>query len=212
MQKTIKLLKRILLKRMLLGSDLSNTRTIKNGVPQGLVLAPTFFNLYISDLPDTISRKFTYAEDLSVTYQARDTKKIEEVLGSNCQTIYNYFNKWYLELNTTKTVTNLFYLNNHEADKTINIKINDSQLPNDKIPKNLGVYFDRTLTYRKHLEESANKLKKRNSLIRKLSETTWSASPSVPKISALALCYSVVEPKISIQLCQVMRIISNLAL
>ena len=82
---------------MLLGSDLSKTRIIKNGVPQGSVFASVFFNVYISDLPDTISRKFTYADDLTVAYQARDTKKIEEVLESDSQTRYNYFNRWYLE-------------------------------------------------------------------------------------------------------------------
>ena len=115
------------------------------------------------------------------------------MLEFDYKTIYNYFNRWYLKLNTTKTATNFFHLNNHEADNTLNIKINDSKLPSNKTPKYLGVYLDRTLTYRKHLEESTNKLKKRNSLIKKLTETTWGASPSVLKICALALCYSVAE-------------------
>ena len=84
-------------------------------------------------------------------------------------------------------------LNNHKTDKTVNIKTNDSKLPTDKPPKYLGVYLDRTLTYRKHQEESANQLKKRNSLIRKLTGTTWSALPSVVKIFALALCFGVAE-------------------
>ena len=142
------------------------------------------------------------------------------MLEFDCKTIYNYFNRWYLKLNTTKTVTNFFHLNNHEADNTLNIKINDSKLPSNKTPKYLGVYLDRTLTYRKHLEESTNKLKKRNFLIKKLTETTWGASPSVLKICALALCYSVAEycplsgvtahtPKIDTQLRQAMRIITG---
>ena len=147
--------------------------------------------------------------------------KIEEVLKFDCQTIYNYFNRWYLESNTTKTVTNFFHVNNHEADKTLNIKINDLKLPNDKTPKYLGVYSDRTLTYRKHVEESTNKLKKRTSLIRKPTGTTWGASPSVRKISALAQYYSVAEycapvwgrslhtAKINIQPRQAMRIITG---
>ena len=41
---------------VLLGGDLNKTRMIKNGVSPGLVLAPIFFNVSTTDIPDTISR------------------------------------------------------------------------------------------------------------------------------------------------------------
>ena len=44
-------------------SKRSRFRRLKNGVPQGSVLAP-LLNIYISDLPATISRKYAYADDL----------------------------------------------------------------------------------------------------------------------------------------------------
>ena len=56
---TIKLLKHMTGPRnftVLLGGDLSKTRMIKNRVPQGSVLASTFFNVYTADIPDTIFR------------------------------------------------------------------------------------------------------------------------------------------------------------
>ena len=140
-KKTVKQLKRMTGPRnftVLLGGDLSKMKIIKNGVPQGSVLALAFFNVYTADIPDTISRKFTYADDLVVACQARVTKKIEKILEADCQTLFNYFNKWYLKLNTTKAVTNLFYVNNHEVNKTLNIKINNSKLPYDKNPNTLG--------------------------------------------------------------------------
>ena len=40
-------------------------RRLKNGVPQGSVLAPLLFNTYVSNLPTTISRKYAYADDLA---------------------------------------------------------------------------------------------------------------------------------------------------
>ena len=44
----------------------SRLRRLKNGVPQGSVLAPLLFHIYISDLPTTISRKYAYADDVDV--------------------------------------------------------------------------------------------------------------------------------------------------
>ena len=77
-KKTIKLLKHITGPRdfiLLLGGDLSKTRMIKNGVAQESVLAPTFFNVYTADIPDTIFRRFTYVDNLAVACQARDKEK-----------------------------------------------------------------------------------------------------------------------------------------
>ena len=46
-----------------LGDDTSKTFTLKNGVPQGSVITPTLFNVYLSDMPETKSLKFGYADD-----------------------------------------------------------------------------------------------------------------------------------------------------
>ena len=43
-----------------------------------------------------------------------------------------------IKYNKLKTVTILFHLKNHEAYKTLNIKINKSKVPYDKTPKYLG--------------------------------------------------------------------------
>ena len=112
------------------------------------MLASTFFNVYTADIPDTIFPKVTYAEDLAVACHGRDTEEIEKILEPDCQVICNYFKKWYLELNMTKAVTNLFHLNNHEAKNTLNIKINNSKISYNKTPNYLGIYLNRTLTYR----------------------------------------------------------------
>ena len=49
-------------------SKQSRLRRLKNGVPQGSVLAPLLFNNYVYDLPSTVSRRDAYADDLELLY------------------------------------------------------------------------------------------------------------------------------------------------
>lgn len=53
--------------------------------------------------------------------------------------------------------------------------------------------MDRTLSYRKHLENTAAKINTRNNIIQKLCGTTWGANASTLRTSALSLVYSVAE-------------------
>ena len=47
-------------------------RRLKNGAPQGSVLAPLLFNIYISDLPTTVSCTYAYADDLATMHADGD--------------------------------------------------------------------------------------------------------------------------------------------
>jgi len=53
----------------------SRLRRLKNGVPQGSVLAPLIFNIYIYDLPTTISRKYAFADDLAIVRADGDDRQ-----------------------------------------------------------------------------------------------------------------------------------------
>ena len=61
----------------------SRLRRLKNGVPQGSVLAPLLFNIYTSDLPAIISRKYAYVDDLAIMHADGDWLATEGALSKD---------------------------------------------------------------------------------------------------------------------------------
>ena len=132
-----------------------NAKKLKNGISQGLVLAPTPFKIYLSDMPSTEANKFRYADDWAIACQSWHYKNTETNLTKEVNVIDNFFNKWYLKMNKTKTVSTVFHLDNHHANQALNIKIRNKQLHPEPSSKYVGVTLDRSLTYKKLNEKVA---------------------------------------------------------
>ena len=86
-----------------------------------------------------------------------------------------------------------FHLRNREANRKLNISWYGSNLENCDFPVYLGVTLDRSLTYKKHIENTRAKVCARNNVLRKLSGTNWGANPSTIRSTALALCLSAAD-------------------
>ena len=132
-------------------SKQSRLRRLKNGVPQGSVLAAILFNIYTYDLPSMIFRKFAYADDLALLHSSGNWKDLEETLSQNMFTPSAYLQIWMLKLSHTETVTAAFHLNNREAKRELKVYNNGRLLPFCPTPTYLGVKLDRLLTFRHHL-------------------------------------------------------------
>ena len=61
-------------------SKRNRLRRLRNGLPQGSVLATLLFNIYTYDLPSTISQKYAYADDLALMHTSKDWKTYLERL------------------------------------------------------------------------------------------------------------------------------------
>ena len=171
----------------------SRLRRLKNGVPQGSVLAPLLFNTYTYDLPTTISRKYAYADDLALLHSAGDWQSMERNLSQDMQTLSAYLQKWKLQLSKAKTVSAAFHLYNQEAQREIDINIDGEHLPYCAEPTYLGVTLDRSLTYRRHLESLRKKLSTRVALLRRLAGSGWGAGAKTLRTATLALVHSTAE-------------------
>ena len=110
----------------------STIRKLKNGVPQGSVLAPMLFNIYIHDLPATQSRKYGYADDLAILLSSEDMN-----------TLSLYLKNWRLKLSVGKTTSPMFQLNTREAAREMSVMVDNAWLQFQSVPAYLSVKLDR---------------------------------------------------------------------
>ena len=104
-----------------------------------------------------------------------------------------YYTTNSLNANPTKTQVCAFHLNNHQANRKLEIELNGQKLQNECYPVYLGVALDRTLSFNRHANNVKAKVATRNNLLSKLANSSWGANPETLKTTALALCYSTGE-------------------
>ena len=123
----------------------SRLQRLRNGVPQGTVLAPLLFNIYTYDIPSITSKKFAYADDLAILHTSGEWKELERTLSQDMTTLSEYLQTRRLKLSHTKTVTAAFHLHNREAKRELKVCNIGMTLPFCPIPTYLGVKLDRSL-------------------------------------------------------------------
>lgn len=140
----------------------SSERRIPAGVPQGSVLSPTLYSLYISDFKVSRACKVAfYADDSAIIAEGQQTKAITKRLKKGFEDSIKYYSKWKIKVNTGKTQAILFpYNKSPKRNPTTPISIGNAEIPFDDHVKYLGVILDKKLTYRKHLESAAEKATK----------------------------------------------------
>ena len=137
---------------------LSTTRQIGAGVPQGSVLGPTLFNLYINDIPKFAKTSLAiYADDTAVyghSYYAQvATKQIQIHLNM----ILAYAKQWKIKINNNKTEHILFTKKFTNTKIFTPLNVNGMCIPVAGKVKYLGVFLDKGMSFVPHINHLVNK-------------------------------------------------------
>ena len=140
----------------------SNLRPISCGVPQGSVLGPLLFILYINDLANccSIGKIRIFADDTAVYFSCVD---ISEFLHL-ATTIMSQLDKWFsdnlLTLNTEKSYYCIFRTTqNHLINLPDEIEFNNKSIKRAKSIKYLGITLDEFLDWNEHITNIGKSLK-----------------------------------------------------
>lgn len=139
--------------RVKINNSLSSAKPILSGVPQGSILGPLLFNIFLSDMPVPIDAELAlYADDTAIITQHADIDRCKDLLQQSVDLIVNWFTKWRLNLNPTKCEAKIFSL--RRSPEPNPISINNTNIiwnPSDRAVKYLGVYLDKKLNWNFHI-------------------------------------------------------------
>ena len=151
------------------------------------------FNIYFHNLPDMLSKKYGYADDLAILLSNKNWETIKLGLTVNMNILSSYLTNWCLKLSVAKTMSSIFHLNNREASREFNITVNNNRLQFQAAAMYLGVKLDLMLTFHQHLENFSAKTSAHVALIHRLSGTAWGTLTKTLRTSTQALVFSTAD-------------------
>jgi len=175
----------------------SKTTTFRQGVPQGAVLSPLLFIIFINDLPSALPNNDTqtsmFADDVALYITGPNRNSLASATQESVNAIHNWAKTWKLQLNSSKCSTTLFSNSTADINWDANIKLEDRAICQDANPTFLGVTYDRCLSFGPHVHNIVQKCKRRTNIIRCLANTDWGFPLNNLRASYIALCRSTLE-------------------
>ena len=125
-------------------------------VPQGSILGPLLFLIYINDLPNLSSTMtcLSYADDTAIIFKHKDKTQLQTVINEHLTAITDWFHANYLSLNAEKTFTQHYSTMSNYFK--LNITIDNHNIAEKECIKYLGVTIDKQLKFSAHISNVSN--------------------------------------------------------
>ena len=149
---------------------------MKQGLPQGSVLAPILFILYINNLAELLpdsNINAMYADDVSILGQSTCKEEAERLAQETVNIVVRWSIEWKLKLNAGKSEVSFFTRSTKLAKHSPKIDVDGTEIELSPTPRLLGVILDQKLTFKAHIDKieknSTNKLK----MLAAISNSEW---------------------------------------
>ena len=159
------------------------------GVPQGSILGPLFFILYINDLPNAshLVKPLLFADDTSICYASSDPIVLATVLNEALLNISTWMKANKLSVNIDKTNYIIFQPTQKKSTYEILLLLDDRLITQKKQIKFLGVLLDENLSWKPHINYVCKKVSKSIGVI-------YRARFNLSKSTKLSLYYTLIYP------------------
>ena len=157
--------------RVVLNGKCSSWTNIEAGVPEGSILGPLFFLLYINDLSDNlITNSKLFADDTSLFSIAHDPNATANDLNKDLRKINDWAYQWKMNFNPDplKQAQEVLFSRKIKSQNHPWLHFNNNPVNQTPLQKHPGIYLDPKLDFLEHLKNIQAKVYKLIALLRKL--------------------------------------------
>ena len=160
------------------GAARSDLRVFQEGLPQGSVLAPLLWLIYVNDIdegmPQQVSRSL-FADDVALLACAPSARECDAALQPCLDTVDAWLRRWKVTPSVTKCTATLFTLDPSESGGRVkpHLTLRGEELPHTRNPTFLGIKFDPQLTFADHIDDLKAKMSRRRRCLQALAGKTW---------------------------------------
>ena len=175
--------------KTLINGKLSDSRTVNTGVPQGSVLGPTLFLIYINDIAECLheGKVRLFADDTNLFLSDKSLVNLQLNANISLHKLQTWFNNNKLTLNTDKTCFTVF--SNSKNRPKIELILNNQPIEEVPVSKYLGIHLDEKLNWKNHVSKITSKLNQ-------LTAAFYNLSDYIDKDNINQIYYAYVFPHI----------------
>ena len=157
--------------RVVLNGQTSTWAPVLAGVPQGSILGPLLFLIYINDLPNELqSNAKLFADDTSLFAVVKDKKESANTLNNDLLAISNWAFDWKMLFNPDpkKPAQEVLFSRKKQIQIHPTVSLNNIEVERAPYQKHLGIILDEKLNFKQHIDSAISKINKGIAVIKKL--------------------------------------------
>jgi chorismate mutase len=161
-----------------IGDKISNEASIETGVPQGAILSPILFIIFINDIlktnehPNGTIESLLFADDLFSFVQDTNENRVKIQMQRYLNSLEKWFNEWRLCVAPKKC--NFMVFNKRKRKTKYDFEIFGEKISRAESTRYLGVELSENLNYKQHTENIRTKCLRLLNVLKCLSTKKWS--------------------------------------